>query len=88
MKNHASEVVSDEAFAKREEKWSFDVPDTKEAYLIRDIFDSKCFFFWRLTRYQIKKRMAQVCSLLRPLPGLLYGKFATDFHPWTFFDQH
>jgi len=47
MKNHADEVVSDEAFAKREERWSFDVPDTKEAYLIRDIFDGKCFFFWQ-----------------------------------------
>jgi asparagine synthase (glutamine-hydrolysing) len=39
MKNHANEVVSDESFAKRGERWSFDVPDTKEAYLIRDIFD-------------------------------------------------
>jgi asparagine synthase (glutamine-hydrolysing) len=47
MKNHANEVVSDEAFAKREERWSFDVPDTKEAYLIRDIFDGKFFFPWR-----------------------------------------
>ena len=45
MKNHAGEVVSDEAFAKRDERWSFDVPDTKEAYLIRDIFDSRFFFF-------------------------------------------
>ena len=43
MKNHASEVVSDESFAKRQQKWSFDVPDTKEAYLIRDIFDGKVF---------------------------------------------
>lgn len=34
-------MVSDEDFAKREERWSFDVPDTKEAYLIRDVFDSK-----------------------------------------------
>lgn len=39
MKKHAAQVVSDEAFAKRAEKWTFDVPDTKEAYLIRDIFD-------------------------------------------------
>jgi hypothetical protein len=47
MKNHASEVVSDEAFAKREERWSFDVPDTKEAYLIRDIFDGMFFLVWQ-----------------------------------------
>jgi len=39
MKDHAAQVVSDEAFAKRTEKWSFNVPDTKEAYFIRDIFD-------------------------------------------------
>jgi asparagine synthase (glutamine-hydrolysing) len=41
IKEHASQVVSDEDFAKREERWSFDVPDTKEAYLFRDIFDGK-----------------------------------------------
>jgi asparagine synthase (glutamine-hydrolysing) len=39
MKEHAAQVVSDESFANRAEKWTFDVPDTKEAYLIRDIFD-------------------------------------------------
>ncbi|KIK08708.1 hypothetical protein K443DRAFT_672236 [Laccaria amethystina LaAM-08-1] len=39
LKNHAAEIVSDEAFAKRAEKWTADVPDTKEAYFIRDIFD-------------------------------------------------
>ncbi|KAF9532253.1 asparagine synthase [Crepidotus variabilis] len=40
IKEHAEEVVSNEDFTKREKKWSFDLPDTKEAYLIRDIFDS------------------------------------------------
>ncbi len=39
IKQHAAQVVSDQDFAKREERWSFDVPETKEAYLIRDIFD-------------------------------------------------
>ena len=39
MKEHAAQVVSDEAFAKRAERWSVDTPDTKEAYLIRDIFE-------------------------------------------------
>ncbi|KAH7915004.1 hypothetical protein BJ138DRAFT_1170244 [Hygrophoropsis aurantiaca] len=39
IKDHASTVVSDEAFAQRAERWSLDTPDTKEAYLIRDIFD-------------------------------------------------
>ena len=34
-------MVSDEDFAEREERWSFDVPDTKEAYLIRRTFDGK-----------------------------------------------
>jgi len=40
MKEHAAQVVSDEEFAKRAERWTFDIPDTKEAYFIRDIFDS------------------------------------------------
>ena len=49
MKNHAAEVVSDEAFAKRAEKWTADVPDTKEAYFIRDIFDGKFLQLWEYT---------------------------------------
>lgn len=39
MKEHAQAVVSDEAFAKRTERWTEGVPDTKEAYYIREIFD-------------------------------------------------
>ncbi|KAF5380903.1 hypothetical protein D9615_003889 [Tricholomella constricta] len=40
IKEHAESVVTDEAFAKRTERWSEGVPDTKEAYFIREIFDS------------------------------------------------
>ena len=39
MKDHAAAVVSDEAFAKRAERWPTDTPDTKEAYFIREVFD-------------------------------------------------
>ncbi|TFY60278.1 hypothetical protein EVJ58_g5250 [Rhodofomes roseus] len=39
MKDHAAAVVSDEAFAKRAERWPVSTPDTKEAYWIREIFD-------------------------------------------------
>ena len=39
MKDQAAEVVSDEDFAARAERWPRDTPDTKEAYYIRDIFD-------------------------------------------------
>ncbi|KAF9456775.1 asparagine synthase [Collybia nuda] len=39
IKEHAASVVSDEAFATRTDRWSDGVPDTKEAYFIRDIFD-------------------------------------------------
>ncbi|KAK0450779.1 asparagine synthase [Armillaria borealis] len=39
IKDHAASVVSDEAFAKRAERWLEGTPDTKEAYYIRDIFD-------------------------------------------------
>ncbi|EJF65976.1 glutamine-hydrolyzing asparagine synthase [Dichomitus squalens LYAD-421 SS1] len=40
IKDHAAAVVSDEAFAKRAERWPESTPDTKEAYFIRDVFDS------------------------------------------------
>ncbi|KIP09072.1 hypothetical protein PHLGIDRAFT_23108 [Phlebiopsis gigantea 11061_1 CR5-6] len=40
MKDHAAAEVSDEAFAARAARWPRDTPDTKEAYHIREIFDS------------------------------------------------
>lgn len=40
MKAHAEKIVSEEAFAKRHERWSLECPDTKEAYMIREIFDN------------------------------------------------
>lgn len=43
MKDTASTSVSDEAFAKRAERWTLDTPDTKEAYYIREIFESEYF---------------------------------------------
>jgi len=39
IKDAAANLVSDDAFAKREERWSLDTPDTKEAYYIRELFD-------------------------------------------------
>ena len=41
MKEHAAEAISDEAFAKRAERWPEDTPDTKEGYFIRQIFDGE-----------------------------------------------
>jgi hypothetical protein len=38
MKSHAATTVTDEQFAARAERFPTDTPDTKEAYLIRDIF--------------------------------------------------
>jgi len=38
MKDHAASVVSDEAFAKRKQTFPSDTPDTKEGYLIRELF--------------------------------------------------
>jgi asparagine synthetase B (glutamine-hydrolysing) len=38
MKAHAAAAVSDEQFAARAERFPQDTPDTKEAYLIRDLF--------------------------------------------------
>ncbi|EJU05433.1 asparagine synthase [Dacryopinax primogenitus] len=39
MKEHAEGLVSDEAFAKAEQRWPVDTPDTKEAYMIREMFE-------------------------------------------------
>ena len=56
MKDHAASAVSDEAFAKRAERWPENTPDTKEAYLIREIFDSQfSFVFKRLTDSHLTK---------------------------------
>lgn len=40
IKENAASSVSDEVFAQRAEKYPIDTPDTKEAYYIRDIFQS------------------------------------------------
>ncbi|KAL5533153.1 ASN1 [Sanghuangporus sanghuang] len=40
MKAHAEASISEADFAKRGERWPVDTPDTKEAYLIREIFES------------------------------------------------
>jgi asparagine synthase (glutamine-hydrolysing) len=40
IKDNANTVVSDAAFEKAAERWSVDTPDTKEAYFIREIFES------------------------------------------------
>lgn len=39
MKDQAETAISDEAFSKAAERWPQDVPTTKEAYYIRQIFD-------------------------------------------------
>lgn len=41
IKDHAEAVVSDDDFAKRAERWPDSTPDTKEAYLIRQLFDGE-----------------------------------------------
>ena len=43
MKDHAERAIPDEIFETRSERWPEDTPDTKEAYFIRDTFDSKLF---------------------------------------------
>ncbi|KAI0050934.1 asparagine synthase [Auriscalpium vulgare] len=40
MKDQAESAISDDIFAKRSDRWPENTPDTKEAYYIRDIFDS------------------------------------------------
>ena len=43
MKEHAAEIITDEQFENRAEKWPKDTPDTKEAYYIRQIFEGRFF---------------------------------------------
>jgi len=40
MKSHAESTVSDAQMADAAKRWSLDTPDTKEAYMIREIFES------------------------------------------------
>ncbi len=40
IKDHAENVVTDDLFARRSERWLIDTPDTKEGYFIREIFES------------------------------------------------
>ena len=47
LKDHAERAVLDEIFEKRSERWPEDTPDTKEAYFIRDLFDSELFSAFR-----------------------------------------
>lgn len=41
IKDHAAAVVSDEAFARRGERWFEGAPDTKEGYFLRATFDGE-----------------------------------------------
>ena len=41
LKNQAERAIPDEIFEKRSERWPEETPETKEAYFIRDIFDSE-----------------------------------------------
>jgi hypothetical protein len=78
IKEHAAVVVSDEAFSTRGERWTTDVPDTKEAYHVREIFDGKdaalCTTF-------PSDRNFQAYTHLRPQPRQPSGKF----HSFTVF---
>jgi asparagine synthase (glutamine-hydrolysing) len=40
LKAHADSLVSDEALLNANERWTRDVPTTKEAYWFREIFES------------------------------------------------
>ena len=66
MKDQAAVEISDQAFAKRGERWPRDTPDTKEAYYIRDIFDSEC------------DGIPQILFLTRQRTGLFAGEAAAS----------
>jgi asparagine synthase (glutamine-hydrolysing) len=47
LKDQAERAISDEIFGRRSERWPEETVDTKEAYFIRDIFDSELFSVFR-----------------------------------------
>ena len=40
MKEFAESTVPDDVFSQRSTRWPIDTPDTKEAYYIREVFES------------------------------------------------
>src|ERR1700685_2475533 len=83
MKGAASSFVSDEAFAKRAERWSMDTPDTKEAYYIREIFDSQ-YDLTILNTCHLKSSSNKVIFLLNLLLKLRFGTiFNVGFYKQT-----
>jgi len=95
MKEHANNTISDEVFVKRHERWSLDTPDTKEAYLIREIFNGKkkyiihplsripsdlfCFCFFFCDRPFPFKRGRTDCSSVSRLIPFFSGFFIQHF---------
>lgn len=71
MKDHAAQVVSDEDFATRAERWPKETPDTKEAYFIRDIFDGDYLYIFLISRCLIMR-------LLKSYLGLFSSKAAAE----------
>ena len=60
--------MSDDAFEKRAERWPESTPDTKEAYFIRDIFDSPSFPLLHNPNTHLTARCAPPLSSRRSLP--------------------
>lgn len=84
MKEHAEAAVSDEQLAKAGEKWSLDTPDTKEAYWIREVFESASYISFVCVRPSGASNLTrlnqmmndQSTSLPRLLLRPLFGKFS------------
>ena len=63
LKAHAENAIPDELYEKRLERWPVDTPSTKEAYYIRDIFDSKLpleFYYVYQTKIAFSHRLVHV----------------------------
>ena len=67
MKAHAEETIPDADFAKRAERWPIDTPDTKEAYFIREIFESKIFISFVILILLVLDVVIKVISRLTQL---------------------
>lgn len=70
IKDHAASLVTDAAMAGAAERWPTDTPDTKEAYLIREIFDSKSLFFLSFA-FRLAFQLVAALPLLAPNPPIV-----------------
>jgi len=72
LKDHAERTIPGDMFEKRSERWPEDTPDTKEAYYLRDLFDSEIAWY-SPSACSFTHILLQVCSCRKLLRRQLFG---------------